>query len=116
QIRQFDHRWTVGGKAQREFFKGQPVELMAGTELRYDDGGRVGVDHTDSGIFVENIGDSSIKEGSAAAYSEATWHVTSSLRLTGGLRADYYHFDVGANAGAGPATTPGKARDSRLSP
>ncbi len=24
QIQQFDHRWTVGGKTQREFFRGQP--------------------------------------------------------------------------------------------
>ncbi len=37
QIDQFDRRWTVGGKAQRQFIDQGPVELMAGTELRYDD-------------------------------------------------------------------------------
>ncbi len=116
QIRQFDHRWTVGGKAQRHFFDGQSFELMTGTELRYDDASRVGVDHTDGGTFVENLGDNSIREGSIAAYSEATWHATDSLRVSGGLRADYYHFAAGENSGAGSATVAGKDGDSKLSP
>ena len=116
QIDQFDHRWTLGGKAQRDFLRGQRVELMAGTELRYDIASRVGVDHTDGGAFIENLGDNSIKEASVAAYSEASWHATDDLRLTGGLRADYYHFDVGRNGGAGPLTVAGKDSDTRLSP
>jgi outer membrane receptor protein involved in Fe transport len=116
QIRQFDHRWTIGGRAQRRFMQGMPVEVSVGTELRYDDGSRVGVDHTDAAIFVENIGNSSIREGSIAGYSEATWHATDTLRLTAGLRADYYHFAVDANAGAGPLTTPGKDNDHKISP
>jgi outer membrane receptor protein involved in Fe transport len=116
QIDQFDHRWTVGGRARRDFFTGQPVELMAGTELRYDAASSVGVDHTEQGEFLENIGDNSIKESSVAAYSEATWHATDRLRLTGGLRADYYHFDVARNADAGPATVAGKKSDTQLSP
>jgi outer membrane receptor protein involved in Fe transport len=116
QIRQFDHRWTAGGRAQREFFKGMRVEVSTGTEVRYDDVSRVGVDHTDSAAFVENLGNNSIREGSIAAYSEATWHATRALRLTGGLRADYYHFSAGANPGAGAATVEGSDSDRRVSP
>jgi outer membrane receptor protein involved in Fe transport len=116
QIRQFDHRWTMGGKAQRQLHLGESVELAAGTEVRYDNASRVGVDHTDAGAFVENLSDNSIHEGSVAAYSEATWHLTDALRVTGGLRADYYHFGVGANAGASPATVGGSDNVSQVSP
>jgi outer membrane receptor protein involved in Fe transport len=116
QIDQFDRRWTVGGKAQRQFIENGPIEVMAGTELRYDDATRVGVDHTEGGVFVENLGNNSMREASIAAYSETTWHVNDQLRLTGGLRADYYDFSVDANAGAGPDTVEGKAHDSQLSP
>jgi outer membrane receptor protein involved in Fe transport len=74
------------------------------------------VDHTDAAVFVENIGSNSIREASIAGYSELTWHATDSLRLNAGLRADYYHFDAGANAGAAPATVDGSASDNQLSP
>ncbi len=75
---------------------------------------RVGVDHTEDGVFIENLGNNSIREASIAAYSEASWHVTEQLRLTGGLRADYYDFRVAANEGAGPDTVEGNAHDSQL--
>ncbi len=116
QIRQFDHRWTVGGSVQRELVLGQHVELTVGSEVRYDDVGRVGLDHTNAGILVENLSNNSIREGSIAGYSEATWHITDTLRATGGLRADYYHFGVGANAGANPATVSGSSNDHLVSP
>jgi outer membrane receptor protein involved in Fe transport len=116
QIEQFDHRWTFGGKAQRTLLETQAFDISAGTELRYDDASRVGVDQTDAGQFVANVGDNSVRESSVAAFSEASWHVTGNLRLTGGLRADYYHFDVGANDGAGADTVSGKDGDTRISP
>jgi outer membrane receptor protein involved in Fe transport len=116
QIDQFDHRWTIGGQARRQLVKNERLDLVAGTELRYDNARRVGVDHTDGGVFVENIASNSIGEGSIAAYSEATWHVNDRLRFTGGLRADYYDFDVDANADAGADTVEGSDHDSQVSP
>jgi outer membrane receptor protein involved in Fe transport len=116
QIRQFDHRWTFGGRTQRKFLEGQPVELLVGSELRYDDASRVGVDHTDAAVFALNLANNSIREGSIAGYSEATWHATDKLRLNAGLRADHYHFSAAANAGAAAETIDGRASDNQLSP
>ncbi|MET0292655.1 MAG: TonB-dependent receptor [Steroidobacteraceae bacterium] len=116
QISQFDRRWTAGGRYQREFVDNETFELMAGAETRYDRASRVGVDHTDAGVFVENLGDNFIREGSVAAYTEATWKPMERLRITGGLRGDYYDFDVKANADAGPDTVAGSETSEQVSP
>ena len=46
--------------------------------------------------FVEDIAANSIQEASYGAFVEATWYATDSLRVIGGLRGDYYDFDVSA--------------------
>lgn len=96
QINQFDKRWTVGGNANKTLFDGASVQVVAGTEFRYDDGSRIGVEHTDRGVFVEPIAENEIQETSIAAYVEATWQATDTLRVIGGLREDHYNFDVTA--------------------
>ncbi len=116
QIRQFDHRWTIGGRAQREFRVVPTFKITAGTELRYDDGSRIGVDNTDAAVFVSNQANNAIREGSAAVYSEATWYATDTLRFNTGLRADYYDFKAAANASAGVDTRVGSDHDSMVSP
>jgi outer membrane receptor protein involved in Fe transport len=116
QIDQFDRRWTLGGRYQRQVLKGQRIELAVGGEVRYDQIDKVGFDHTDAGAFVENISNNSVREASAAVYAEATWHPTEDLRLLAGLRADAYDFHVGLNPGAGPDTVSGSANDQKLSP
>ncbi|MFT3904685.1 MAG: TonB-dependent receptor [Steroidobacteraceae bacterium] len=116
QINQFDRRWTVGGRFERSIYESSALQVKAGTELRYDDIGRVGLDHDDAGVFVENVSNNNIKESSIAAYTEATWKATDRLRLTGGLRGDLYNFDVGKNAGAGETTVAGSKSDNQLSP
>jgi outer membrane receptor protein involved in Fe transport len=116
QINQFDRRWTVGGKYQRDLISGEAFELTAGAELRHDDMSRVGVDHTADGQFVENLGDTAIRESSLAAYAEATWHASQRLRVMAGLRGDAYDFSVDANAGAGPDTVAGSESSTQASP
>jgi outer membrane receptor protein involved in Fe transport len=96
QINQFDKRWTVGGSARKTLFDGANLQLIAGTDFRYDDGSRIGVEHTNQGVFVAPISANAIKEGSLAAYVEATWQATDTLRVIGGLREDHYNFDVTA--------------------
>ncbi|MDR2212148.1 MAG: TonB-dependent receptor [Pseudomonadales bacterium] len=99
QINQFDKRWTLGGSAERTLIdpgnEGN-LELVAGAEFRYDDGSRIGVEHTEGGVFVEPISANAIKEGSFGAYTEATWQVTDTLRAIAGVRGDYYNFKVDA--------------------
>jgi outer membrane receptor protein involved in Fe transport len=96
QIKQFDRRWIAGGRFEKTYHPAPTFDLNLGTEDRYDDIGRVGLDHTDARLFIQNIGDYSVKEGSIALYSEGTWKPIDGVRVLGGLRADRYSFDVTA--------------------
>jgi outer membrane receptor protein involved in Fe transport len=116
QINQFDRRWTIGGRYENKLLHGEKFELAVGGEVRFDHIDKVGYDHTDAGSIVENIINNSTREGSLAAYTEATWHPTDALRVMAGLRADAYDFRVGVNSGAGPDSQRGSADDRRVSP
>jgi outer membrane receptor protein involved in Fe transport len=94
QIDQFDRRWIGGGRYERSFTINEQFSLRAGVEGRYDDIGNVGVAHTEGGNFLEYIGRHSVKESSAAIYTEANWQPIERLRAFAGLRADYYDFEV----------------------
>src|SRR5690606_35744120 len=113
QIEQSDRRWTLGGRVERNLVQRADLELDVGGELRYDDIGKVRLDHTDDGVFVENISDNAVQETSAGVYAEATWLPTDRLRVLAGLRGDVYDFDVAART-AGSAA--GSERDSQISP
>ena len=118
QIDQFDRRWTVGGRYERRLIQSDTLELSAGTELRYDDIGNVGVDHTDQGVFVENTGRNAVREASVGVYAEATWKLSDVLRITGGLRGNWYDFDVTVLEGSGieGQNSVGHATSANLTP
>ena len=116
QIRQFDRRWIFGLKGERSWKLGDTLTLTAGTENRYDDIGNVGVYHTDDRAFVGSFGAYAVKEASASLYSEAALEPLAGLRLTGGLRGDYYHYDVAAKDAAAAALGAGQGHDAILSP
>ena len=113
QINQFDRRATTGGRFERSLVEEMKIEVNVGAELRYDDIGPVGVDHFDRGQFIENIARNDITESSLGAYTEVTWLPTARFRLLGGLRADYYDFDVAALS---PGSFAGQKTDSLVSP
>jgi outer membrane receptor protein involved in Fe transport len=113
QIGQFDRRWTIGGHLSRTLIDTDKLELVVGGETRYDDIGKVGVNHTQAGTVLENLGDNAVKESSLGVYTEATWQATDRLRLIGGLRGDVYDFDVTA---LGPGSFEGDVTDSQWSP
>ncbi|MDB6060147.1 MAG: TonB-dependent receptor [Verrucomicrobiaceae bacterium] len=96
QINQFDQRWTYGGRYEKNFTLNPVLDLTLGSEGRYDDIGKVGVEHTDAAQFVSPISKHAVKEGSLALYTEATWKPINGLRVLGGLRGDSYSFDVTA--------------------
>jgi outer membrane receptor protein involved in Fe transport len=113
QINQFDRRATYGGRYEKKFEINTAIDLSIGTEGRYDDIGKVGVEHTEAGKFVSPISKHSVEEGSLALYSEINWRPVDGLRLLGGLRGDTYSFDVNAQE-AGLAE--GNKTDRILSP
>ncbi|HMN44329.1 MAG TPA: TonB-dependent receptor [Povalibacter sp.] len=113
QIDQFDRRWIAGGLYERNFEISSTLALTAGAELRYDDIGNVGLNHTEAGEFVEQIARHAVTEGSLGIYGEATWQPIEKLRVIGGLRGDYFDFDVKARMDGLDA---GSADDSAASP
>jgi hypothetical protein len=96
QIKQFDSRWSFGMKAEKTFIFDPDIELKIGTEDRYDAISSVGVHETSARTFVNSLGEFGVNEGSLSAFGEATWMPLDGLRLMGGLRGDYYDFDVKA--------------------
>mgnify|MGYP003651109539 FL=1 len=113
QIHQFDRRFTAGLRVNKQIDISDTLEVNAGTELRYDNIGPVGVAESDNGQVIASLGNNDILETSLGIYADMTWHLTSELRLLAGLRGDYYDFDVSANE-SGSAS--GKFDDSQVSP
>jgi outer membrane receptor protein involved in Fe transport len=113
QINQFDRRATYGGRYEKNFALNNDVDLKIGSEGRYDDIGKVGVEHTDGGQFVDPISSHSVDETSLALYSELEWRPVERLRVMGGLRGDKYMFDVAALE---PGLAEGNTNDQILSP
>jgi outer membrane receptor protein involved in Fe transport len=113
QINQFDKRWTIGGSADKTLIENMDFTLTGGGSFRYDDGSRIGVEHTEKGTFVAPIAANEIKEGSYGAFVEATWYATPDFRVISGLRGDYYNFDV---TSLNALSLAGSRSDSRVSP
>ena len=113
QINQFDKRWTIGGKFNKTLIDEMRFTLIGGGDFRHDDGSRIGVEHTDRGVYVEDIGANAIEETSYGTYLEATWHATNTLRVIGGVRADYFDFQTSA---LNSLSVSGTDSDTQVSP
>jgi len=113
QINQFDKRWTIGGKFNKTLIDEMRFTLIGGGDFRHDDGSRIGVEHTDRGVYVEDIGANAIEETSYGTYLEATWHATNILRVIGGVRADYFDFQTSA---LNSLSVSGTDSDTQVSP
>ncbi len=113
QIHQWDRRFVEGVRGQRLFEITDSVSLTAGGDARFDDIGKVQVDHTDQRQFIGYVSAHSANELSLSPYTEATWRATDTLRVTAGLRGDYYRFQTHATQ---PGFGQGVASQSLLSP
>lgn len=116
QIHQFDRRWIVGLTAEKQWELLPALAFTAGTENRFDHIGNVGVDRTAGRRFLYSLGHYHVEEASAALYGELVWKPLAGLRLTGGLRSDYYHYNVRAKDNAAALLGQGNGSDSILSP
>lgn len=113
QINQFDKRWTVGGQMEKTLIEEMNFRLIGGGDFRYDDGSRIGVEHTNQSNYVADIGANEIQEASYGAFVEATWFATDTLRVIGGLRGDFYDFEANA---LNSLSVSGSESDLRYSP
>ncbi|WP_294354267.1 TonB-dependent receptor [uncultured Sphingomonas sp.] len=116
QIRQFDRRWIVGARGEKRWTLAPQLALMLGTENRFDHIGSVGVDRTAARAFLFSLGRYHVEEASTSLYGEATWTPLAGVRVIGGLRGDYYHYDVRARDSAAAAAGTGSGDDAILSP
>lgn len=116
QIEQFDKRWVTGLTARKQWQLTDGLEFSVGTENRYDHIGSVGVNRTADRELLYSLGRYHVEELSGALYGEATWKPLAGLRLTGGLRGDYYHYSVRARDEAAAELGQGSGHDSIVSP
>lgn len=114
QIRQFEERWTYGGRLERFDELGGRISLRSGMELRQDDIGPIGLDQTIDGELEFNYNSFDVRQQSAGFYSELIVEPVDRLYLTGGLRADFYRFRTTALDGVDVWS--GRASDSIVTP
>lgn len=116
QIHQIDRRAVYGLTGEKDWKISDSLDVTLGTENRYDNIKRVGVQHTIARQLVNSLGLFTVNEASAALYASATWRPFEGLRLIGGLRGDYYHYSVRALDAEAAALGEGSGSDSILSP
>ena len=116
QIRQFDKRWIVGGRAEKRWQVASALALSIGSEGRYDHIGNVGVARTRTRTPLFSLGRYHVEEASAALYGGASWTPLAGLRIIGGLRGDAYHYAVRARDAAAATLGEGAGSDSIVSP
>lgn len=116
QIRQFDKRWIVGGRAEKRWQVAPALALSIGSEGRYDHIGNVGVARTAQRTPLFSLGRYHVEEASAALYGEATWTPLAGLRVIGGVRGDAYRYAVRARDAAAAALGEGAGSNSIVSP
>src|SRR5262249_15602870 len=107
-----DRRSLFGGRYEYKLIEDAKFTVNTGAEARYDDIGRVGLQDTDRGVLQSDVSKNAVKEGSISPYIEATWSPIDKLRLLGGLRGDFYSFDVHSML----SDTHGSRDDHQLSP
>lgn len=115
QFEQVDRRRIYGGALTRRWdatLFGQPLEQGLGMQARYDRIGRVGLYHTVARHRLHTVRQDRVDQASAALWYQAGWQALDRLRLTAGLRADHYDFEVASD---NPLNS-GEANDHILSP
>jgi outer membrane receptor protein involved in Fe transport len=115
QFEQADSRQIFGGGAQRTWsldWSGRAVDLTAGTRVRQDDIGNVGLYHTRARQRLETVRTDAVTERSVGVFGEAAVKWNPWLRTVTGLRSDWYHFDVASDT----AVNSGKRSDAIVTP
>ena len=107
QFEQVDRRWVGGGRLTHRrlgTLAGRPAELVAGTDLRRDAIGEVGLHRTMARRRLSTVREDAVAQASAGAFLEHEVQWTAWARTRLGVRGDRYWFDVDAgnplNAGS----------------
>lgn len=101
QLEQTEERWTLGGRAARQFTLSERLVLTVGMDAQSDWIGNLGLFQSQGG---RRIGITSLVDAvqtSVSGYVEANWKPTARLNLIGGARIDHFRFGTTARGGAG---------------
>ncbi len=97
QFEQADRRRIFGGALKygwQQVLLGLDADHEAGLQTRYDDIDNVGLYKTRARQRLSTVRQDDIKQSSFALWWQAGWELAPGWRLTTGLRADRYGFDV----------------------
>ena len=97
EFEQADRRISLGGAATQTWdidLGGRPAELRLGGETHFDNILDIGLFNTAGRTRLSTVRDDRVKELSAGLFTDVQVSLTETLRLTTGLRADIYYFDV----------------------
>ncbi len=114
QLRQFEERWTYGGRVERFDQLTNRISLRSGAEVRIDDIGPIGLDETIDGALEFNYNSFDVLEKSIGLYSEVIVEPVDRLFITAGIRGDFYGFKTEALDGVDVWS--GKVSDDIVSP
>lgn len=114
QLRQYEQRWSYGGRAERTLHLDDTLSLRIGAEGRVDEIGPIGLDETIAGTKEFTVGAFDVSEKSVGLYSEAIWKPIDRLMVIGGLRGDFYRFRTTALEGTNSWS--GTANDQAFAP
>ncbi len=114
QLRQFEQRWSFGGRVERFDRIGDRLSLRVGAEVRVDDIGPIGLDETIEGALEFNYNSFDVTEESLGLYAEAIVEPLDRLFVTAGMRGDFYGFE--SDALDGVDVWSGNVKDSTFAP
>ena len=114
EFEQRDSRVVLGGRIDKRFALtlGVPIALLVGADTRSDLIAPVGLYHSEFGQIRSTVREDRLDEELVGGFAEATVHLRPTLRVTLGLRADGYAFDVRSNR----AANSGRSTASTVSP
>lgn len=111
EIEQEDGRWIFGGRVDQDRnlrLNGKDIALKIGADTRFDRISDVNLYLTSGRNRLSTVRRDSVDELSVGAYVDAEFNWTDQFRMTLGLRADHYRWDVSAirseNSGSGSAS------------
>ncbi len=97
EFEQRDERFTVGGAVDKSWYidiGAKPATLTLGGDIRYDDIFNIGLFKTAARQRINTIRNDDVREFSIGGFVEIEVALTDRFRASGGLRGDFYAYDV----------------------
>lgn len=108
QMEQYDRRALAGGSLAYQWHSdvaGMRAQSEVGVQDRYDNIPAVALYRTQARQRYFTVSDDKVRQNSSAVYAQSELQVLPWLRALGGIRFDFYNFDVSSDKPANSGTT-----------